>query len=105
MPQYLYGQGNYGLCRCPIQKETEHFVWVFEGKEEQGATKISKRTYRTGSTWLGIYWQRETPELKAQYEDQRILIKYKNRCAALQNVTDLAFMKKILAIDLPEKKN
>lgn len=100
--KYLYTNSVYmGIHRYPIIRETDANIWIKVGNSE---TKISKRTYRTGSGYSSVWYKEETPELKAKYEKAVLLDKYQKKLESLEKCTDEKVIDQVLKIEIPDNQ-
>jgi len=98
---YSYERHTQNLFRYEVIRETDSNIWIKIGIAE---TKVSKRTYKTGSGWYTSFYREETPELKAQYLEGLVNRKYQHKLDQLKNCTDKNVMKTILEIQIPDEK-
>lgn len=95
--KYLYTNSTYtGIHRYPVIRETDANIYVKIGNSE---TKISKRTYRTGSGYGSVRYKEETPELKAKYEKAILFDKYQKKLELLKKCTDEKIIDQVLKIE------
>lgn len=103
--QYLYTRSNIGdvLNRYRVTRQTDDNIWIYVN--EKSECKISKKTYKTGSGWDILYYMKETPELKNEYEFKVFKYNFNKKLESLKDCKNVELMKSIIELINKEADN
>jgi len=100
--EYLYEDSRYhGWFRWPIIRETDANVWIQCGSRE---SRVSKKTYRTGSEWDVTRYKRESEEVEKLYLSDKLKRDYSRKLTELEKCHDEAVMQQVIEIEIPDGK-
>lgn len=93
--RYLYYYGSYGrdLYRKEITRETEHTIWM-------GKTRISKKTYSTGTDWNRTNYMEENEKIKLKFIEHNTKLIFLNKLEELKSCRNMKVMTDVININV-----
>lgn len=96
---FLYTRGRHGLCRIPIQKETEKSYLVGQNEDTKFCTRVPKNTMRVSGDWHSTHFYFQTPELDAEYAKLCLVQKFRRTSQDhFHKIDDIEIITKMLAL-------
>ena len=97
--KYLYYIQRHGneVFRVAVSRETDSNIWI---KNRDGETKLSKKTYQTGSGWDSCHYYEETPDLLKRYTEDSTRRKFIAHLDKLKSCKDISVMQYVLNIKI-----